>query len=242
MFGVIPICLDIFMPLNESRPRYLPAQLEYYFFDRNEYYTFTYMHFGIIGSYAVMLIVINDVGLFTFSRHACAMFCVLRYRLKNINNNEDGERIDDSNVHKIYKNIRSCAILHDRILIFLENTNSCFAMCLLFLICVTIIIMSFNGSMIILNMHDNTYLLRGVSVSMGQIIHVFFNCFTGQMVQSHSANMPNYIYDHEWYNSNHKIKMVIYFMILKSKTECSLCVGKTAVLGLELFTTVSISL
>lgn len=31
---------------------------------------------------------------------------------------------------------------------FLENTNSCFAMCLLFLICVTIIIMSFNGSMV----------------------------------------------------------------------------------------------
>ncbi|XP_051156037.1 odorant receptor 46a-like isoform X2 [Leptopilina boulardi] len=233
----VMVYLDFIIPLNESRQKYFSAELDYIFFDKYEYYMPVSMHLATAGLYIIHLIVLADAILLTFARHACAMFCILRYRLKTINVNAEGERIDHD-YDQMYKNVRGCAILHSRILLFLDDINSCYAMCLLIFIGVTVIIMSFHGSMMVLKQHDLTYLIKGLVIAVGQSIHVFLNCLTGQMVQTQSANLCNYIYNFEWYEAQEKVKMSIYFMILKSETECNLYVGKTAVLGLELFSTI----
>ncbi|XP_043473540.1 uncharacterized protein LOC122505781 isoform X3 [Leptopilina heterotoma] len=160
-----------------------------------------------------------------------------RYKILSINKNKDGEFLDvDDPV--MYENACACAKLHIRILAFIELTNSCFAMALLLLFSTTVMIMSFHLSMIILKQQDFNYFVKGVSIAIGQAIHIFFNCFTGQMVQSQSSNLTSHLYDFHWYDTKKKIAMVIYYMTSRSLIECNLNVGKTLVLGLDLYTTI----
>ncbi|XP_043473539.1 uncharacterized protein LOC122505781 isoform X2 [Leptopilina heterotoma] len=237
IIGQIPYYMDLINPLNETRPRYYPAEVNYVLFEEDNYYLAVTTHelFGVV--YGVNLIVLSDLILFLCSRHTCALFGVLKYKILSINKNKDGEFLDvDDPV--MYENACACAKLHIRILAFIELTNSCFAMALLLLFSTTVMIMSFHLSMIILKQQDFNYFVKGVSIAIGQAIHIFFNCFTGQMVQSQSSNLTSHLYDFHWYDTKKKIAMVIYYMTSRSLIECNLNVGKTLVLGLDLYTTI----
>ncbi|XP_033218262.1 uncharacterized protein LOC117173730 [Belonocnema kinseyi] len=148
---LLPIILDIVAPLNESRPLSYISEVDYIFFERNDHYVFSYFHSGIIGCFSVMQIVAADVMLYLFVQHACGMFRVLRYRLKTITNTLDkgGDSWKDSiQENDIYKNAVFCAKMYQNILEFSDSIDSCFSMVLILGIGVTIVLLSFQGTMV----------------------------------------------------------------------------------------------
>ncbi|XP_051157875.1 uncharacterized protein LOC127279520 [Leptopilina boulardi] len=119
LFTLIPVILDTVMPLNETRSPRLAIELDYYFFDKHDYYLWTTIHLCITAMYGVVSVISTDILLFTFTLHACGMFKVLRYKLKVIMIQEDTAKLL-INTSVMYRKAASCVEIHNRILMFVN--------------------------------------------------------------------------------------------------------------------------
>lgn len=80
LIGATPLILDIIVPKDYQRQRSYPFPINYYFFDKFDYYMLTYTHIYCLGVHMVQSIVGIDVLIFVFAQHACGMLQVLRCR------------------------------------------------------------------------------------------------------------------------------------------------------------------
>ncbi|XP_051157593.1 odorant receptor 67a-like [Leptopilina boulardi] len=232
-----PLVLNKIKPLNVSRSIPILIELDYYFFDKKDYFFWTTVHLYITGSYGVFTVICCDLLLFAFAQHACGMFKVLRYKLKVIMNHEDTPELSLT-TSEMYKKACSCVITHNRILELVNDVNEVFSFCLLFSFGVVILLVAIHGSVVILKLHDVRFVLKECITGFGQVFHLFLLCFVGELVNNHSSNLNNYIYDFEWVDSSPEIKKLICIMLNRSYSNCSLCVGKTFVLSFDFFTTI----
>lgn len=75
----IPTFLDIIIPLNNrTREKTYPIEVNYVFFDKNDYSVFASLHIIIIGVIMVQFMMSVDLILFSCVQHACGMLNVLR--------------------------------------------------------------------------------------------------------------------------------------------------------------------
>lgn len=75
--AVVPQALDLFLPLNETRPKIYLAEVDYVFFEADDYYYFTTLHTFSVGSFVIASMVASDIMLFSFIQHAFGMFRIL---------------------------------------------------------------------------------------------------------------------------------------------------------------------
>lgn len=75
----IPSFLDLFKPLNnETREKTYPLDVDYVFFDKDDYSVFTSIHVTSATVLMVQFMVCIDLILFSSVQHACGMLDVLR--------------------------------------------------------------------------------------------------------------------------------------------------------------------
>ena len=73
---IVPVVLDLVVPLNESRPPLFPFKAEY-FVDENDYFTLVVLH-GFLVGYTSMSVIIGVDAMYSVQLHyACGMFAEL---------------------------------------------------------------------------------------------------------------------------------------------------------------------
>lgn len=90
---VLPVFMDIIMPLNESRPKEMLFQAEYGV-DKDKYFYLMLCHAYITSMIAMSIIVTVDSMFFTVVEHACGLFEIVGF------------------VKKLYTHISSYVLYH----------------------------------------------------------------------------------------------------------------------------------
>ncbi|XP_051168917.1 putative odorant receptor 71a [Leptopilina boulardi] len=229
-----PQILDIFLPLNETRKKIYAVELEYIFFDRDDYYWFAYIQSLIGGVFSIITVNTFDIMLYTFIQHACGMYRVLWYRLQNIINIEKTNEFMNHE-EKMHKNVVDCILLHNQILEYVERLDSCFTECLFLTYGCIILLMTFEGAMIILNKTEMDITTKYIAFAIGQIIHLLYNCVPAQRLKDHSIIVNEYLYSSHWNNMPLKIRKLLLLMMIRSYKESKLSCGKFLTLSLETF-------
>ena len=75
--SVTPQILDIFLPLNESRPKKLPYQV-YYFVNYSDEYFYWILSHILFNAISQMCVLIGSESILAvFTEHACGVFKVI---------------------------------------------------------------------------------------------------------------------------------------------------------------------
>ncbi|XP_033217397.1 uncharacterized protein LOC117173114 isoform X2 [Belonocnema kinseyi] len=226
-----PTVLDFFIPLNETRVKNYIYDVNYVFLEKEEHYYFIFWHSTFAGVYCIGTIMSFDMMLYLFVKHVNAMFLVLRHRLKNIvassNNNHCYSKEE---YEKIEKETTSCIKLYNDTITFTNNVESCFATCLTFTMGVSAVIMCFQGVMIVVRIDHPDMVTMYVINFSSQAIHLFFDCFSGQLLLDGSGSVSYYIYCSNWCILPQKQQRLLLLMMLRSIHDCHVTIGKFVIL------------
>lgn len=73
---LIPQILNIILPLNESRPIFLPYEAHYFVHDDTEYFVYIFVH-ALVGILILCLgLLAHDCMILTSIEHVCGIFAV----------------------------------------------------------------------------------------------------------------------------------------------------------------------
>ncbi|XP_051170742.1 odorant receptor 47a-like [Leptopilina boulardi] len=222
------------MPSHKSGPNRYSIDFDYYFFNSTEHYVLTSAHITIGGYFSIEPVICVDVIIYIAATHACAMIKILRFDLKHFTvNQKTGERVKSE--VEVLKNVSRCVKKYHRILIFIGNINNCFSSFLFVTYLILGALITLFGSLIILNKSNKVILIRGGLTIIGQLTHMFFNCYCGQVVKSQSSSLINYMYETDWYSESLKVKKMIFVMMMGAMKESNINIGKTFVLSFDFY-------
>ncbi|XP_019889815.1 uncharacterized protein LOC105287140 isoform X4 [Ooceraea biroi] len=101
----VPSILDIIIPLNESRPSWLPIVAEY-FVDQERYFYVIVIHIFIVLYAGCMVLVASGGMILGYVMHNCAIFKIAIYRI---------EHIFDEKILQMSKHVREY-VLYERLI------------------------------------------------------------------------------------------------------------------------------
>ncbi|XP_043473500.1 odorant receptor 9a-like isoform X2 [Leptopilina heterotoma] len=226
-----------FLAENETRIQKYAIDVDYHFFNTSEHYIFTTAHLFIGGYFSIEIIVCVDMLLFCFAEHTCGLYKILKYKLSRINYNEETNKILDD-INKINENITTCIKDYYHVLEFLNKVNDYFSTYLFLLFSIVLLLTTFYASLIVLNLDNTELLIRGGLTIIAQLVHLFFNCLSGQMILNESETINNYIYYCDWNNKPPKMQRNIWFLMLSAKKETPINVGKNFILSFEFYASI----
>ncbi|XP_036146998.1 odorant receptor 7a [Monomorium pharaonis] len=234
-----PQILDLFMPLNESRPREHPFHAEFFLNDERDFYIIRcIMYFGIL--FILGVIIANNTIFVIYTQHASGMFTILGHRAEQLFNDKRELSKSRFNWEKDYKNIAIFVEDHRNILQFVDIIQSCYGMNifleffgLLLLLGTTMVqVIKFNQ----LKMSDR---IRSILYICGQIIYMFMYSYMGQQLIDKSTQLSMKIYSSRWHSTVvWKQKMMI-FIMLKCMHTITINAYNIFILSLESFSAVS---
>ncbi|XP_036146990.1 odorant receptor 7a isoform X2 [Monomorium pharaonis] len=236
----IPQFLDIFMPLNESRPWKHPYHAEFFLNDETHFYLIRFiMYFNSL--FTSEMIIANNTMFVIFTQHANGMFTILGYRVEQLFNDKQELSKSRFNCEKDYKNIAIFVEDHCNTLQFVDIIQSCYGMIifleffgLLLVLGTTMVqVIKFN----LLGMSDRP--IRSVVYIGVQIFYMFMYSYMGQQLIDKSTQLSMKIYSSRWHSTVvWKQKMMI-FIMLKCIRTITINVYNIFILRLENFSAVS---
>ncbi|KAJ8675052.1 hypothetical protein QAD02_010838 [Eretmocerus hayati] len=249
MFGVVaytiylsavtflPLTLDYFYPLNESR--HLKPLLDVEFFvDENEYYWYIFVHCLDIMVVAFATIVGTDGFFFMVAQHVCGMFAVLGRRIDNVDqvNSKIVRSGKENNRDKLVcKELAECVQYHQECIKFFEDIEESFNLSWILQLAPNAVIISI-AAVHTMNIEDDP--IETFSLVMFTAIlafRLFVICWPGQRIYNHSADIRAHLYDIRWYEFPPKAKKMIYFMLIGTSRPCQLTAGKMVSLNFETY-------
>ncbi|XP_051169047.1 odorant receptor 22b-like isoform X2 [Leptopilina boulardi] len=228
-----PQILDYFLPLNETRQKIYAVEMEYIFFDRDDYYWFAYVQTLICGGFSIFTLTIFDIMLYSFIQHACGMYRVLWFRLENSINIK--ETTDEK---MIQKNVVDCILLHNKILEYVEKLDLCFTECLFITYGCIVLLMTFLGAMIVLNKSEMDIVTKYIAFAVGHIIRLLYQCVPAQRLKDHSLIINVNRYASDWYKMPVKVRKLLLLIMMRTYKESKLSCGKFFTLSMETFSTI----
>ncbi|XP_043464704.1 odorant receptor 49b-like [Leptopilina heterotoma] len=238
MTPLLPQILDIILPLNESRERTYVFHVNYVFIENDNYYNFIYLHSVLAAFITLTNIVAVDFIFLASVQHACGIFQLLGYRLSNISDKNCVSKRGSIEERNINKRMVSCIELYNNILKFTDNIELSFSSMFFCIIGINMLMISFQGVQIVLNLDNPQILMRFGAFFMGQIIHLYFNSIPGQLLIDESSKVSQYCYDTNWTNMTIKSRKLLLFMLLRATRECKVSAGKVYVISTKNFSAV----
>ncbi|XP_057340751.1 odorant receptor 49b-like [Microplitis mediator] len=236
---MVPKILDYYMPLNQTRPQNSLYQTEY-FVDPVQYEIPILIHAYIVSPFPTTVIVAFDSLYANFVNHACSMFVVIGYRLKNVANNKyvwnkRKKVIREDRMHQLMINhIKH----HNNILEYCQILKSTYNSCLLCIVMINMLALSITGFQTVMKMNETSEMIRFGTFSIGQVVHLFFLSWPGQRLLDHSLSIHQLVYSGEWYNISSKTKKLSIFIMMRSRKPCILSAGKMYTMSCESFSKV----
>ncbi|XP_011301743.1 uncharacterized protein [Fopius arisanus] len=134
----IPKILDVFLPLNESRPHVFLYQTEY-FCDQDKYYTHILLHAYFTVPISLTSIIYFDNLFGILVNHTCGMCGVLKSHL---------EAIGTQNPRETLESLKFCANLQTSIIEFVNNLESACTIAFLLLVGLNMMVVTTTGVML----------------------------------------------------------------------------------------------
>ncbi|XP_051156844.1 uncharacterized protein LOC127278930 isoform X2 [Leptopilina boulardi] len=234
MSPLLPQVLNLILPLNESRAKIAAFHVNYVFIENDDYYYLIYLHVMISAFIILTNIIGIDFIVLTTVQHACGMFQLLGYRLANvIDKNYKVNNSDIIEENKINQRMVRCIQLYNGILEFTENIELSFSNMFLIIFGINMVMITFQGVQIVLNLNNATVLIRFGTFFLGQIVHLFYNSIPGQMLIDESSKVSQYCYDCNWTEMSTKSQKLLLFILLRTSHECKISAGKIYTISME---------
>ncbi|XP_014234225.1 odorant receptor Or2-like [Trichogramma pretiosum] len=208
-----PIIMDIFMPLNESRPRQ-PLLIAEFFIDENKYFysmtTYAYMTclYGIIPLLGTDTFYMNCV------HHICGMTVILSRRIKNNINGSKKELLRTK-----YQRTVDCIINHQSIIEFGDGINAMYNTSFFIIIFLNTTLLTFTGVAALIKFNEgNKYedVVRFGMFGVAEVFHLFCNNYMGQLVVNSGDEFRKNIFNSEWYQAPIKVRELVHFIQLRN--------------------------
>ncbi|XP_016908637.2 odorant receptor 22c-like [Apis cerana] len=229
-----PILLDIFIPLNESRPRVQMYPAYYYIENEADYY-YPILIFSIVSLLTAMCVFIaTDTTLVYIVQHACGLLALAGYRFRNSLNDLYSSKKDSKIDEKICRRLCYAIETHKRALAYLTEIEdfysiNIFAQVGASILCLTITMMKI--ATITWSMETNQY----YGYVIAQVVHIFFLTAQGQFVIDSHDNIYWDMYEPYWYNMQYKIQAMFVLILRRNLNPPLLTAGGLMQLNLNTF-------
>ncbi|XP_011314697.1 odorant receptor Or2-like isoform X1 [Fopius arisanus] len=237
---LVPIILNIVLPLNESRPHVYVYHTEY-FVDQNKYYYPIQLHAYMTIPVSVTCLVAFDQMCAMFIQHACGMLEILKMHLQNLHATflaNDGTALS-LREEAVAKEIIYCVRIHNRIFKFLEIVEHWDQVVLLIVGAGNTMTLTACGVGAILNKPDFLGFVRLTLFNFGGTMHLFYNCWQGHLILEQGESIFILAYQNEWYELPcHLQRMLLPIMAKSMKpreiTACKLFPMSLATFGMAM--------
>ncbi|KAH0953259.1 Or9e3 [Eciton burchellii] len=234
LIPLVPLVLDVILPLNESRP-ILSSYPSYYFVDIEKYFFQIFLHAFVAWQFIVTGMIAHDCIFITYVEHICSLFAVIGYRFERLFSKETMKIRNtlSSDIH--CKRIASFVDMHQKILEMAQLIEDIFSIPFiihLYLITVVISITLLQ----ITQEHNHIWEIIKYIVYVGaQLIHLFILSLEGQKLIDHSFQVRIRIYNSSWYNVSVKSQKLIMMVMVKCLRPSFLSAGNVYIFSLKNF-------
>ncbi|XP_018378289.1 PREDICTED: putative odorant receptor 85d [Trachymyrmex cornetzi] len=241
LITLVPKLLNIVLPLNESRPIYLPYNA-YYFVDKEKYYFYIMFHIIVCIQVVLIAAMAHDCMFLVYSEHICSLFAVVGFHLETVSRNDRNDAGDNRpNDQKIYdRKIAISVNAHWRALRLAEILEdiSCIGFAMQMLIMT--VTMSITLLQIALQINENRETLKYMIYISAQLLQTFCFSLQGQRLIDHSVQLRDKIYNSFWYEIPAESRRLFLFVMRRSMQPCFLSAGKIYIFSLKTFSTVNV--
>ncbi|XP_043788206.1 uncharacterized protein LOC122712547 [Apis laboriosa] len=222
IFLLIPITLDIIMPLNESRAHF---NVLFLFGDQSAFIKiFFILNFMLILSFGLLCIMGTEFSLNIFCYYISRQFHIVSYRIRRIVENLSmpilSKQIDlkFTEIHRIV-DIYNHAIEHIN---FATNNGAT-----QYLIAIIVCILSFSVNLYrlynaIITMDNRIEISGSALVVIYHLMIAFYNNHYGQLIIDSNLGIFNELYSSTWYRIPLKAQKLLLLMILRTSMGCEL--------------------
>ncbi|XP_051153990.1 odorant receptor 9a-like [Leptopilina boulardi] len=229
----VPCLLDVVIPLNETRPL-KPVYPVKFFFDENKYFNFVLIHGCMTASYNLLVLFCCDAMFAVTVQHACGLFSIISYRVKNVSRISRSSYIHNKKENKhYYKDLCYSIQYHNYAIRYATTLEAFYSQFLFFSNGCSLILISVT-LMQTLNSIDNTvYILKYGAFAVANIYHVYVLGLPAQDLLQYSSEIGFNMYDCNWYEMPIEARKLIPMIIMQSNRPCKLSIGQLATMNME---------
>ncbi|KAI4495971.1 hypothetical protein M0802_008186 [Mischocyttarus mexicanus] len=239
LLPLFPRLMDVFVPLNESRPLRTIVRA-YYFVDEQEYFFSIYCHMSIVIMIGTAVLLASDTLFVVFNSHLCGLFSTIGFRLEHLLNDRFySEILLDSKTRKTYfDHVVHSIKNHKRALEFAGLIESSYSISFLIQSFMGLIGLSVSLFQILVFLDKKPEALRFLVFAAAQLAHLFCLCYPGQRMIDYSTEIQIKAYNGLWYEAPIEVHRLLLLVIRRSLEPCCLTAGKIFIFCLETFSKV----
>ncbi|XP_072760098.1 odorant receptor 42b-like isoform X2 [Anoplolepis gracilipes] len=244
-----PIFLDIVLPLNESRPRFLAIEVEFRL-NKNEYFLPLFCYTTILILVGMNIVVSVDAMHVTCTAHACSLFAAVGKHIESIilkTDNSDTMRergyymnttFDTSREEMIYQVYITCLKKHQLAIEFVDLLESTYQGLSLFILISGTGIFTLTSVRMVYVLDQLGDAARFMFVIMGALMTMLIGCYSGQILMDESQNVFYQAYATKWYDFSPRLKSLLIIILYRSNVPCGLKAGNIVPLSIATYAAV----
>ncbi|XP_066603674.1 odorant receptor 22c-like isoform X2 [Prorops nasuta] len=219
--------MDLFFPLNESRPHEFPFYMDH-LVDHDKYIVYIYIHIHGIIAVGLTACLAYISTFLVLSLHTAGLFAMLGERLKMVFDHEDKKQLDNSN--EAFKNIQSCIERHIEVIKFADFAQS---------FCEPIIFLQLLGSTFIISttlvqiIQFEHLRLRCAIFCIAQLFYFLTAAHVSQQIMDSSEGISTNVYCGTWYNQPVRVQKLLLLILRRSHKPCVIHTYNIIVLSME---------
>ncbi|XP_025263969.1 odorant receptor 63a-like isoform X1 [Camponotus floridanus] len=243
-----PVFLDIVLPLNKSRPRFLAIEVEFRI-NKDEYFLPIFCYTTAIIIVGMNIVVSVDAMHITCTSHACSLFAAVSKQIESLvvktgNKNEIRKcgyymnTFDTSSEETVYREYITCLKKHQLAIKFVSILeSSCRELSLVTLI-LFIGVLSVTGIRIVYVLDQLGEVARFAFIIIGAFFSMLIVCYSGQKLMDESQNVFYQVYATKWYDFSPRLKSLLIIILYRSNIPCGLKAGNIIPLSIATYAAV----
>ncbi|EZA48140.1 hypothetical protein X777_14322 [Ooceraea biroi] len=211
--SIWPQILSTILPINVSQTQRIMYVMTEYFVDQERYFYLILLHINTATYIGMIVAVATGTVLIGCIIHACGLFSIVSYRIKQAMTINMMENANQENQILIYRKIVCAVNMHCKAMNFLEVLMSAFEglLFLLIVIYVTVMSLSLYG---IASYRDNTSeLFLYLTCMTTAVLYIFIANYVAQDVTDHNNDIFVTVYDFQWYTASLRVQKMMLFML-----------------------------
>ncbi|XP_032686517.1 odorant receptor 13a-like [Odontomachus brunneus] len=244
--------LDIILPKNETRVRYLAFELNYGI-DLQTYWFWLWLHVCLTAVFVMLNYTAADIMYVTLMLHGCYMFAIVRYRLEQLTHSIKKNTIQpfenrDYNTMRTWQckerqvelqkqvaAMKQCVLRHEKAIKCAQVLYHIFAWSLFAGASINVIMISISAVQLVSKLSQWGQMAIACVFVAGELVHIFFLSLMAQYILDHSVDVHESAFSCSWYNMSVKVQKDIILILMRSRLPCKMMAGKYFVMSLESF-------
>ncbi|OXU24620.1 hypothetical protein TSAR_000941 [Trichomalopsis sarcophagae] len=235
---IVPVLLDVFNPLNQTRSRFYILGGEYFIIDNVKDYGKVYAFDCLAVIVTVWLISAVDSMYAASIEHCLGLFAIVKLRLQTCTRS-----ICDGQKDESYKMIVRLIRMHkdiikfsmEGILTFDDILESSYSSSFLILVGINVIFLSFECIIVLTRFGQAMEMMRYSMIMVGIVVHLFYISWPGQKLIDFSLGLFQDAYLNEWYTCPTRAQKLLGLMTLRCLKPCQLTAGGMYVMNFSNF-------